>query len=80
MKAAITASITEESKNGLLKVEGKQQIIVDGQKQIISVSGWIRSSDISSENTVLSTRLSDANIEYTGFENRGFFQRLFHLK
>lgn len=78
LKAAITATITEKTSQGLLKVEGKQKITVDGKKQRISVSGWIRQEDISRENTVLSTRLSDANIRYTGFEKRmGFFARLF---
>ena len=80
LTAAITVWI-KEKKDDLLKVSGSQEIIVDGEKQFISVSGWVRASDISRENTVVSTRLSDAAIEYSGYDDgakdTGFFSRMF---
>lgn len=79
LKAAITTTVTEYNDNGLLKVEGSQKIVVDGEKQLITVSGWLRPADITRDNTVLSTRLSNAEIEYTGFEKKNFFKRLFNM-
>ena len=52
--------------NGLLRIEGRQNITVNGEVQEIIVTGLVRSKDIASDNTVLSTYVADAEIIFTG--------------
>lgn len=83
LRAQISATITQKDDNGRLKLEGRQTIVVNGEEQIISLSGWIREKDVSAENVIVSNRLSDAKIEYTGYgdleetKKPGFFKWLF---
>ncbi|WP_020407786.1 flagellar basal body L-ring protein FlgH [Hahella ganghwensis] len=78
LKARITVAILETDNNGRLHIWGDQKITINGEEQSIKLSGWIRDEDISSQNTVLSTRISDAKIEYDGVgligdtDERGF--------
>lgn len=64
--ATVSARITSVYDNGNLFVEGRKVVDVNGEKEILHVSGIIRPEDISSDNTVNSSRLADANIEYSG--------------
>ena len=52
--------------SGLLSVTGEQQILVNDEKQAITLSGKVRPIDILDNNTVLSNRLADAHISYIG--------------
>lgn len=65
IKAALTVRIKAVQSGGYL-VEGHQLIRINGEQQTILLSGFVRPEDISSQNTVLSTRLADAQITYTG--------------
>lgn len=66
IKAALTVRIKEAFPNGSYCVEGHQQIKINGELQTIRLSGMVRQEDISTQNTVLSTRLADAIITYSG--------------
>lgn len=60
--------------NGDLWVSGTQKLQISGENTVITVAGRVRPTDITAQNTVLSTRLADASINYggTGFiNNRG---------
>lgn len=69
--------------NGDLWIRGQQSIDIDGQITTIRLSGRVRPSDISGDNDILSSRLSEAEIFYEseGSVSRsgspGLFQRLF---
>ena len=52
--------------NGELLVSGEQFIELNNDSQEIKVSGRVRPLDILANNTVLSTRLADAKISFTG--------------
>lgn len=52
--------------NGNLKIKGTREVTVNNEKQLITLSGIIRSRDISPDNIVLSTYISDAMIAYSG--------------
>ncbi|HEU0065787.1 MAG TPA: flagellar basal body L-ring protein FlgH [Sphingomonas sp.] len=58
--------------NGDLVVTGRQRMHVNGEHTDIGVRGRVRPIDISSDNTVLSTRIADAEIDYGG---KGFVSR-----
>ncbi|MFT5334630.1 MAG: flagellar L-ring protein precursor FlgH [Halioglobus sp.] len=68
LKATVTVSVTSIDSLGNLQVEGKQRIVLNGEEQLITVSGLIRPIDVEADNTVYSTRLGNALIEYNGYE------------
>lgn len=66
IKAALTVRIKDVMPNGSYCIEGHQRIQINGELQTIQLSGVVRQEDISTQNTVLSTRLAEAKITYTG--------------
>ena len=66
IKAAITVRIKDVYPNGSYLIEGHQIIKINGEQQTILLIGMVRQEDISSQNTILSTRLANAKITYTG--------------
>jgi flagellar L-ring protein FlgH len=70
--ARLSAKVDAVLPNGDLLVSGRQQLRVNGEATMIHVAGRLRSADIASDNTTLSSRLADAVVEYNG---RGFTSR-----
>jgi flagellar L-ring protein precursor FlgH len=64
--AKISCRIIQVLPNRNLVVRGSQEIMVNNEKQYITVQGVIRPADVATDNSVLSTYLADARIEYTG--------------
>jgi flagellar L-ring protein precursor FlgH len=64
--AKISARIIQVLPNNNLVIRGSQEILVNNEKQYITVQGVVRPADIATDNSVLSTYLADARIEYTG--------------
>jgi flagellar basal body L-ring protein FlgH len=60
----VSARVVEHGPGGVVRVEGEKRVRIDGHEQIIAISGWLRSADISGFNTVESWRLADAEIRY----------------
>ena len=65
-KASLTARVVEVLGNGNLVIEGKKDTILNNEHQYLVLSGIIRPEDLSVSNTVDSTLISDARIEYSG--------------
>ncbi|MDY6986656.1 MAG: flagellar basal body L-ring protein FlgH [Thermodesulfobacteriota bacterium] len=66
LTAYITARVTEVLPNGNLRILGSKEVAVNNERQFITLSGIIRPRDISPNNVVLSTYISDASIAYSG--------------
>jgi len=66
MTAYITVRVMEVMPNGNLFIQGTREVKVNNETQHIILSGTIRPADISPDNTVLSSYIGDARIEYTG--------------
>jgi len=68
----ITATIMEKDPNGLLKIEGSRKVNVNGETNIMEISGFVRDRDITSQNTVYSYYIANADITYkkTGLINK----------
>lgn len=64
--AQLTVTVQEIAKNGELIIKGLQLLEINGEKQQIQIEGRIRPQDITEFNTVLSSRIADANISYAG--------------
>lgn len=52
--------------NGVLEVAGAREIKVNTETEYMVVRGLVRGSDVLSDNTVLSTQMANASIEYYG--------------
>jgi len=66
LMATMTALVTEVLPNGNLVIEGKRQVKVNQEEQIMILSGIIRPRDIAANNTIPSTYIADAKIDYVG--------------
>lgn len=66
LQAKMTTRVVEVLPNGVLKIEGRQTIVLNGEEQEIVVSGYVRTRDINRDNTVFSTYVADAHIEFKG--------------
>jgi flagellar L-ring protein FlgH len=66
LTATITARVIEILPNGNLIVMGSREVMVNREKQQITLSGIVRPRDISAENVVLSNYIADAKISYSG--------------
>ncbi|MBW2610112.1 MAG: flagellar basal body L-ring protein FlgH [Deltaproteobacteria bacterium] len=66
MTASITVRVMEVKPNGNLFIKGTREVKVNNETQYIILSGLIRPADISPDNTVLSSYIGDARIEYMG--------------
>jgi flagellar L-ring protein precursor FlgH len=62
----ISATVEAVLPNGELFIRGEQVISLNNESQIIYAEGRVRKEDISTDNTVLSTRLADSNIRFQG--------------
>jgi len=66
VKATLSARIVAVYDNGNLLIEGNKEVEVNSEKEILRVSGIVRPEDIGSDNTILSEKIADARIQYSG--------------
>jgi len=66
LRATITARVVDVLPSGNLMIEGRRNIRVNEEDQIIVLEGTVRSRDIAQDNTVNSIYVADARISYSG--------------
>ncbi len=64
--ATITAIVTEVFPNGNMAIEGHREVLVNNEKETITLAGIIRPGDLSPSNTIQSEKVADARITHTG--------------
>ena len=79
--AAVIIGITE---TGLFEIEGSKVININGERNLMTVTGAIRGRDIGADNTIKSYNVANAKIYYSKaglgkVVKRGSFQRLANL-
>ncbi len=62
----ISARVIKVLPGGNLVIRGVRQLRINDETQYLVITGIARPQDIAPDNTILSTRLADARIEYTG--------------
>jgi flagellar L-ring protein FlgH len=84
LEGNITVTVAEILPNGNLIVRGEKWITLSKGDEYIRISGIVRPDDIAPDNTVVSTRLANAKISYSGTgaladaQNMGWLARFFN--
>lgn len=66
LSATITARVMDVLPNGNMLIEGRRNVLVNHEDQIIVLTGTVRPRDITPDNMVNSTFVADARITYSG--------------
>jgi flagellar L-ring protein precursor FlgH len=66
LTASLSAKVMEVLPNGNFLIEGRRNVKVNSEDQIIKVEGTVRPRDIAADNSVNSSLIADARITYTG--------------
>jgi flagellar L-ring protein precursor FlgH len=66
MTGVLTCRVVELVGNDLFRIQGKRQILVNHELQMITVEGLVRRQDIGIDNTVSSTQLADVRLTFDG--------------
>lgn len=66
IRTTVTTRVISEGADGVLQIQGEQNVTINNDQQRIKISGFIRPDDIAYDNTVYSYRLYKAKIEIVG--------------
>ena len=58
--------MVEELPNGVLRIEGQQEVRVNNELRQLIISGYVRPDDISRQNEVTYDKIAEAQISYGG--------------
>lgn len=72
LSSTLSVTVAEVRPNGTALVRGEKRMLLSQGREWIRFSGIVRLADVSVDNTVPSTRVADAMIEYAG---KGALQR-----
>lgn len=62
----LQATVVQVMSNGNLEVSGQKEVMLNGGHEFIRVVGVVRAADVTPQNTVSSTQIADARVEYSG--------------
>ncbi len=83
LTARAAVLVTDVLPNGNLVIEGARMVTFSGETQHVVLHGLVRPDDISASNTVLSTNVADARVEFvtdgtlTDAQKRGWLSKLY---
>ena len=66
LRGNITVTVADILPNGNLVVRGEKWMTLNSGDEFIRISGIVRPDDVAPDNTILSTRLANAKISYSG--------------
>jgi flagellar L-ring protein precursor FlgH len=62
----ISAKVVEVMPNGNLAIESRKEITINNEKQFLVLRGMVRPDDVAADNSVLSSRVADAEVFFVG--------------
>jgi len=66
LKAQMTVQVVGVRANGDLLIEGSRVLGINSDKEMMTLTGIVRSEDVASDNTIYSYQIADAQITYRG--------------
>jgi flagellar L-ring protein precursor FlgH len=66
VQTSVTAQVVEVFPNGNLLLQGDRELLVNGERQVVTFRGVARPNDISPQNVILSTRIAEMEFEIAG--------------
>ncbi|SDD87916.1 flagellar basal body L-ring protein FlgH [Aquimonas voraii] len=66
LDGSVTVTVAERLPNGYLVIRGQKWIRINQANEHIQIQGIVRPADIGPDNTILSSRVADAQIAYRG--------------
>jgi flagellar L-ring protein precursor FlgH len=66
LQGAITVIVREVMPNGLLRIQGDKSVFLNQGEEMVRVAGYVRTTDIDTQNRVSSQRIANARIAYHG--------------
>lgn len=64
--STLETTVVRVMSNGNLVLSGEKEVLLNGGHEFIRIVGVVRSADVSQQNTVSSTQIADARVEYSG--------------
>lgn len=64
--STVTCVVTDVLPNGNMTVEGQRRMTINNEQQYVLVRGTVRPSDVTFNNSVLSSKMADLDIMYNG--------------
>lgn len=83
LSARAAVSVTDVLPNGNLVVEGVRVVTFSGETQYVVLRGIVRADDVSRDNSVVSTNIADARVEFhsegslTDAQKRGWLAKVY---
>ena len=62
----LAVTVVEELPNGVLRIEGQQEVRVNNELRQLLISGYVRPDDISRQNEITYDKIAEAQISYGG--------------
>jgi flagellar L-ring protein precursor FlgH len=66
LSGSIAVRVTQQMPNGDLFIEGTKVVMINHEEIHLYISGLVRRADIGQDNSVSSSRIADAQVEFTG--------------
>jgi flagellar L-ring protein precursor FlgH len=83
LSASAAVLVVDVLPNGNLVIEGVRLVTFAGESQYMVLHGLVRPDDIGADNTILSTNIADARVQFysqgslTDMQNRGWISKLY---
>lgn len=85
LSGEVSVTVAKVFPNGTMLVQGGKRVTLNRGDEFVQIRGIVRMADVDADNRVLSTRVADAQIEYTGrgdvarAARQGWFSRFFSM-
>jgi flagellar L-ring protein precursor FlgH len=66
LSGEVSVTVAAVYPNGTMLVQGQKRVTLNRGDEFLKIKGLVRTADIDANNRILSTRVADAQISYTG--------------
>lgn len=79
--STMMATVTDVLPSGVLAIAGDQGVVVNGRRQTLHITGFIRPEDLDSTDAVLSSRVANVQANFYGDnqKHKGLIQQILHF-